>query len=206
MRRAASIVVLVTALSAPSGVQAGEDWSTRFATTFQESCVPQRLSYEGTLTQAGQAGWEVFTPAKQSEFGALMAKSAAALEEAKVDMPGMSFRAQTFARDVEGRVLHLVVSLMLSEPLDAIGCYLYDFEATEPVAAAAVSDVLGSKPAQSHSDETVVSHLWGPPPSMPRTLDTYLTFIPPGSPHAEQAGFDGQMLKFSTSQPREDGK
>jgi hypothetical protein len=36
---------------------------------------------------------------------------------------------------------------------------------------------------------------------MPRTLDTYLTFIPPGSPHVGQTGFDGIVLKFTTSAP-----
>jgi hypothetical protein len=40
---------------------------------------------------------------------------------------------------------------------------------------------------------------------MPRTLDTHLTFIPAGSPHVAEAGFDGVVLKFTTSAPDGEG-
>lgn len=191
------------ALLAPLPALANE-WPAQFAEAFRGACVPQRLSYEGTLAEAKAAGWTAFDPAGHAEFGAIMAKSAAAMEEEKADMPDMAFRSETFSREVVGRPLHLVVSLVESEYLDAVGCYLYDFEATEPVGASAVSNLLGVKPAQMHSDETMVAHVWGPPPAMPRTLDTYMTFLPPGSPHAETAGFDGVALKFSTSVPGEE--
>lgn len=193
--------VLLAPLPAPA---VADDWPSRFAEAFRTACVPQRLSYEGTLAEAKAAGWTAIDPAGHAEFGAIMARSAAAMEEEKADMPDMAFRSETFARQVEGRPLHLVVSFVESEFLDAVGCYLYDFEATEPVEASAVSTMLGIVPAQTHADETIVAHVWGPPPSMPRTLDTYMTFIPPGSPHVETTGFDGVVLKFSTSAPGEE--
>lgn len=183
---------------------ASEAWAAAFAEAFRAACVPQRLSYEGTLQQARAEGWIGFDPAEHPEFGAVMAKSAEALEDAGEDLPGMSYRHETFAREIDGRGLHLVVSFMESEYLDAVGCYLYDFAAIEPIPASAVSNILGVKPGQTHRDETMVAYVWGPPPSMPRTLDTYLIFVPAGSPHAEQAGFDGQVLKFSTSAPGEE--
>lgn len=175
-------------------------WSATFVETFKETCVPERLSYEGTLAQARISGWTPVEPASQAEFARVMDKSAAGLAEAKAEGLEIAFRSGTFARSVEGRDLHLVVSFAESDYLDEIGCYLYDFQATEPVDAAAVGQMLGiAAPAQSMDTAEIVSHVWGPPPSMARTLDTHLTFIPVGSPHAEQAGFDGVVLKFTTS-------
>lgn len=201
MRRGLSRSALgaILLLSGAGGAVASDVWAAAFTETFRAACVPQRLSYEGTIAEAVGLGWARFDPVGHPEFGAVMAKSAEALKDAGEDLPGMSYRHETFAREVEGRALHLVVSFMESEYLDAVGCYLYDFAATEPVAAATVTNILGIKPAQAHRDETMVAYVWGPPPSMPRTLDTYLIFVPAGSPYAEQAGFDGQVLKFSTS-------
>jgi hypothetical protein len=199
---AATLILLLASTTVPV---AASDWPARFVETFNSACVPQRLSYEGTVAQAKAEGWAEFQPADHSEFGAVMAKSDAAAKEEAEELE-MSFRSSTFARDVDERPLHLVVSFMESEYLDAVGCYLYDFEATEPVPASAVSNILGIKPAQSHRDDTMTSYVWGPPPSMPRTLDTYMTFLPKGSPFAEFAGFDGVVLKFTTSAPDGEGE
>lgn len=201
--RSRSALGAILLLAGAGQAVASEAWAAAFAEAFRAACVPQRLSYEGSLEQARAEGWAGFDPAGHAEFEALMAKSAGALADAEADLPGMSYRYETFAREIAGRWLHLVVSFTESEYLDAVGCYLYDFAANEPIPASAVSNVLGVKPAQMHRDETIVAYVWGPP-SMPRTLDTYLIFVPAGSLHAEQAGFDGQVLKFSTSAARKD--
>jgi len=46
--------------------------------------------------------------------------------------------------------------------------------------------------------------IWGPPCPMPRTGDTYLTFIPEVSQYKDQTGFTGLVLKFDTSEPKPD--
>ncbi|QDZ01688.1 hypothetical protein FQ775_15650 [Nitratireductor mangrovi] len=196
---------ILTATVLTASPAAGGDWSATFVEAFRAACVPQRLSYEGTLAQASAEGWSEFAPADHAEFGAVMAKADAALKAEAAEME-IDYRGASYAREVGGRPLHLFVSLVETEYLNAVGCYLYDFEAGEPVRAAAVSNVLGIKPAQSHSDDALVATVWGPPPSMPRTLDTHLIFIPAGSPHAETTSFDGVVLKFETSVPGKEGE
>ena len=182
-------------------------FSVAFVETFREACVPERLNYERTVGLAKTLGWVAVEPSSHPEFAKVMEHSAKRLEEAKADGLELSFRHVALARKVESRDLHLIVSFAESEFLDQIGCYLYDFAATEPVDAAAVGQMLGiAVPAQSMETEEIVSHVWGPPPKMARTLDTYLTYIPAGSPHVEKTGFDGVVLKFSTSAPEEAGQ
>lgn len=196
-------MAVLTMLGATTLAVADSAWSKTFVETFRAACVPQRLSYDGTLAQAKAEGWTAFDPSGHRKFAAAMAKSDAGMAEAREEMPDLAFRSETFAKQVSGRPLHLVVSFTQSEFLDAIGCYLYDFDAAEPVDPQAVTAMLGIEPGQSMSDATMTSVVWGPSPDMPRTLDTYMTFLPPGSPHVEQTGFDGLVLKFSTSAPGE---
>lgn len=186
---------------------AANPFSATFVETFRETCVPERLSYEGTVGHARALGWMAVEPSSHPKFAKVMEHSAKGLEEAKTDGMELSFQQVSLVRTVESRDLHLIVSFTGSEYLDQIGCYLYDFAATEPVDAAAVGRMLGiAAPAQSMETAEITSHVWGPPPSMPRTLDTYLTYIPAGSPHVDQTGFDGVVLKFSTSAPEEAGQ
>ncbi len=198
MRGATPILVASLALGGAGPAAAEADWSGTFVGVFQSTCVPERLSYEGTLSQAGSQGWSDFDPAEHAEFSTMMNIVDEAVKGGAEDMK-MTFVSETLSKDVGGRPLHLVVSLVTSEHLDAVGCYLYDFDAAAPIETSAVSNLLGVKPAQIHRDETIEGAVWGPPPSMPRTLDTYLTYIPPGSPLVNMTGFDGVVLKFTTS-------
>ena len=203
MRPAAPILLTGLVLSGAWPAFAETDWSKSFVATFEAACVPERLSYEGTLSNAIAEGWSKFDPARHAEFLAMMSQVAASVEEDAEELD-MTFVSETLSKEVAERPLHLVVSFVKSEYLDSVGCYLYDFDATEPVASSAVSNLLGVKPAQIHRDETIEGAVWGPPPSMPRTLDTYLTYIPPGSPLVTMAGFDGVVLKVTTSAPERD--
>lgn len=184
---------------------AAASFSAVFADTFVATCAPQRLSYDGSIEHAKSVGWEAFEVGSHREFAAVMEKSALGLEEAREEGLDIRFRSQAFARTVEGRSLHLLVSFAESEYLSEVGCYLYDFDASVAVSPEEVTRVLGVEPAQSVDEAAIVSTLWGPPPSMPRTLDTYLTFIPPGSEHVASTGFDGVVLKFTTSAPDGEG-
>jgi hypothetical protein len=195
----------VMALSLPYPA-AANDVSAAFVEAFKSACVPQRLSYQGTVEHAKAEGWTRFDVASHPEFDAVMKLSAKGLEEAKAEGLEVAFQYEAFAKTVSDRPLHLIVSLAESEYLDEIGCYLYDFGAEAPIVANDVSGVLGIKPAQSMETADLSGHVWGPPPSMPRTLDTYLTYIPKGSPNVEMAGFDGVVLKFTTSAPDGEGQ
>jgi hypothetical protein len=196
---AASLVVVFAGFAAAPA--AANDVSAAFVEAFKSVCVPQRLSYQGTVDHAKSDGWATFDVASHPEFDAVMKLSAKGLEEAKAEGLEVAFQYEALAKTVSDRPLHLIVSLAESEYLDEIGCYLYDFGAEQAIVANDVSGALGIKPAQSMETADLSGHVWGPPPSMPRTLDTYLTYIPKGSPNVEKAGFDGVVLKFTTSAP-----
>ena len=193
-------------LAAGVSPAAANGFSVAFVDAFKSACIPQRLSYQGTVDHARSDGWAGFDVASHPEFDAVMKLSAKGLEEAKAEGLAVAFQYEAFAKTVSDRPLHLIVSLGESEYLDEIGCYLYDFSAEAPIVANDVSSALGIKPAQSMETAELSGHVWGPPPSMPRTLDTYLTYIPKGSPNVEAAGFDGVVLKFTTSAPDEEGQ
>lgn len=198
---AAGSIVLLAAGVSPA---AANGFSAAFVDAFKSACIPQRLSYQGTLDHAKSGGWATFNVASHPEFDAVMKLSAKGLEEAKAEGIAVGFQYEAFAKTVSDRPLHLIVSLAESQYLNEIGCYIYDFGAEQAIVANDVSGALGIKPAQSIETSELSGHVWGPPPSMPRTLDTYLTYIPKGSPNVQQAGFDGVVLKFTTSAPDEE--
>lgn len=200
VRTAGSHLVLAASLLA-AGPALADQVSTDFVMLFAETCVPQRLSYEGTVEHAKKIGWTDVMPDAHMELGVAINNSNDAVVEAEKEGLLEEFRFATFARRTPDGDRFLVVSYAASQYLNEIGCYLYDFDTTKPVSPEPVTALIGVEPWQSQSDDTIVAHVWGPPASMPRTLDTHLTFIPPGSPHAEAAGFDGVVLKFTTSAP-----
>ena len=200
MRRAFAAGSIVLLAAGVSPVVAN-GFSTAFVDAFKSACIPQRLSYQGTVDHAKTDVWATFDVVSHPEFDAVMKLSAKGLEEAKAEGLEVAFQYEAFAKTVSDRPLHLIVSFAESEYIDEIGCYLYDFSAESPIVANDVSGALGIKPAQSMETAELSGHVWGPPPSMPRTLDTYLTYIPKGSPNVEKAGFDGVVLKFTTSAP-----
>jgi len=184
-----------------------------FAASFGEVCIPERLSYQGTLDLAEQLGWEPVAPGQDAEIDNFLDHARILLEE-EAGEDDFTFESDiaVFLRDVGGRRTLLVVDFFLSEYIDLTGCYLYDFAATEAIDAAPVTELLGlpisytthgGDPVYAADPALLVTTVWGPPPALPRTLDTYLTFIPEGSPAAEQTGFTGLVLKFSTSLPEE---
>ena len=180
-----------------------------FVEAFGAACVPGRLTYESTLAAVAEAGWAEVGPDANPELDSLMqiAEREATTEDELLRDP--TFDATLFGKDVAGRPHFLVVTRTSSnlakptEPDDIwslVGCYLYDFDATTPVDPAPVGAFVGQPIAQSVEDQGVVSHVWGPPCPMPRTGDTYLTFIAAGSAWEAQTGFSGQVLKFDTSE------
>lgn len=183
-----------------------------FVAAFGEVCIPERLSYKGTLALAEDLGWEPVATGENADYDLFIAHAEALLAEEIAEVPDFSQGSDGawFTREIGGRSHLLAVSYLLTEYLDALGCYLYDFAATAPIDPEPVTRLLGQPiahttdggdPFYAVDPELLVTTVWGPPPRLPRTLDTYLTFIPQGSEVAAQTGFTGLMLKFSTSLP-----
>lgn len=179
---------------------------------FGEVCIPERLSYKGTLALAEELGWSPVITGENADYDRFIAHTADMLAKETAEDPDFSQGSDGawFTREIEGRSHLLAVSYLLTEYLDALGCYLYDFAATAPIDPEPVTRLLGQPiahttdggdPFYAVDPDLFVSTVWGPSPSLPRTGDTYMTFIPQGSEVAAQTGFTGLVLKFSTSLP-----
>lgn len=184
-----------------------EDYDVAFVKAFADACVPQRLSYPGTLETARGADWRDVERTANPELDVMIGKSEEAASDPELNG---TFEYTILSKPVLEQDHYLVIS-RASFIIDAtedppnpwvyIGCYLYNFDATAPIGPGQVSALLQKPVGNRHSDETITSYVWGPPCPMPRTGDTYLTFIPEGSPHATTTGFSGLLLKFETSEP-----
>ncbi len=209
MRLAAgSALALVAALGAAPALAAPSAYDLAFVDAFAEACVPQRLSYPGTQETALAAGWTAVERNAHPELDAMMAISEAAAKDP--ELFDVSYEYRIFSKPIEGTPHYLLVSRSSAaieeggDPWVNIGCYLYNFEALEPIDPEPVSALTGQPIANSQIDMHLAGWIWGPPCPMPRTGDTYLTFIPEVSQYKDKTGFTGLVLKFDTSEPKPD--
>jgi hypothetical protein len=205
---AGSALALVAALGAAPALAAPSAYDLAFVDAFAEACVPQRLSYPGTQQTALAAGWTAVERTAHPELDAMMAISEAAAQDP--ELFDVSYEYRIFSKPIEGTPHYLLVSRSSAaieaggDPWINIGCYLYNFEALEPIDPEPVSALTGQPIANSQIDMHLAGWIWGPPCPMPRTGDTYLTFIPEVSQYKDKTGFSGLVLKFDTSEPKPD--
>jgi hypothetical protein len=208
--RAAGLAILAALVCATPALAEEEDrpeadaaYDYTFVDAFQKACVPQRLSFEGTKAQALSEGWKVIAEDSHPELAAMMALAHAAAVDP--EYPDWKSDFATYTKDVLGQPVHLVVTYLVAPGvMNIIGCYLYDFEIDRMIDPSNVDVLMGETSADSIDHDGLVGYVWGPTEALPRTLDTYLTLIHEGSPHAASTGFSGLMLKFETSEPEPD--
>lgn len=207
MIRALGVALL--AVAAAPAFATEFDYGPAFVDAFATACVPERLSYPGTKAHAETLGWTAAVAAAHPELDAMMAIMHKSADEAAEDLQG-TFEYEIYAKPVADVAHYLIVSRATyivdpgQEPPDPwvyIGCYLYNFDATEAIDPAPVSALIGKEIAYQVDQDGLISYTWGPPCPMPRTGDSYLTFIAEQSVHTAQTGFSGLMMKFETSEP-----
>jgi hypothetical protein len=207
MRAALALLLLA---AAPGAAQAN-GYGQVFVDSFAAACVPQRLSYEGTLGHVATLGWTAAARAAHPELDAMMTIMEAGAAEAAEELQA-TFDYRLFSKPVEGMAHYLFVtrsSFVIGEPEPGeapdpwvlIGCYLYNFDATAPIAPEPMTAFTGQPIARQVEQDGLVSYLWGPPCPLPRTGDSWLTYVAPDSPHVVETGFSGLMVKFETSEP-----
>jgi hypothetical protein len=144
----ASASAIAALLVSPAPASAG-DYDIDFVTAFAEACVPQRMSYPGTVDTARAAGWREVERTAHPELDALMAKSEEAASDPELKP---TFAYTLLAKAIAGIDHHLVVSrssFVLDpdenppDPWVLIGCYLYNLDATAPVDPAPVTALIG---------------------------------------------------------------
>ena len=183
------------------------EYGQAYVDAFAEACVPGRLSYEASRETALAAGWAEVERNDHPELAAVMQKSDEMLEadpEFDADLVGV-----LMARDVAGTRHHLSLTEMTfvveegDDPWVMVGCHLYNFDATSPIDPAPVTALLEKPISHGIDQDGLVGHVWGPACAMPRTGDTYLSYVTDGSTTFEATGFSGLSLNFSTSTPDE---
>jgi hypothetical protein len=197
---AALCVVSQPALAAPTA------YDTAFVAAFEEACVPGRLTYAASNEAVVAAGWSALERDSNAELGALLVMGEEAARDPEYPA---EYEYQVYGKEVAGLPHHLVVSrtsMKLEEtdehPFVLVGCYLYNLEATTPIDPEPVTALIGKPIAGSQEDMGATSHTWGPPCPMPRTMDTYLSYVSEGSAMSMQVPFTGVALNFSTSELR----
>lgn len=198
----AAVTVGGPAVAAPSA------YDIQFVAEFGKACVPGRLRYDTSVEAAAAAGWVVVGPDAHPELRAIMELAEA--EALDSDLTEASFEYIAYAKEIDGGEHHLVVSrssAVIGDPDDPlnpwvhVGCHLYNLDATVPVDPEPVTDLIGNPISATHpGPDGTIAHVWGPPCPMPRTGDTYLSFVAEGSPLTAMVPFTGVALNFSTSE------
>lgn len=159
---------------------------------FVESCMPAALlrpSFAEIAGHVAESGWMMVESDDDPELAALMARAEEGLET------DSGFMAEAFARDLDGRRLHLVVSVVGSDFGEIGSCYLYDFAADEPIPAETVTALVGSDPFQLVDEpDVVVSGTWAPSATFPGIFELTQTLIPDGSTYQAEARYSGLNL------------
>ena len=210
MRQGLVTLVVVLAAVAAAPVQAAPTaYDQAFVDAFAAACVPGRLSYGTSLGAAVSAGWVPVDPEAHAELAAVMDLAVEEALAAEEDLDELSFFFEAFAKQIEGVTHHLVISRSSAvigdrhEPINPwvfVGCHLYNFDATAPLDPQPVTALIGNAISRTEQSEGQISHVWGPPCPMPRTGDSYLSFVAEGSPAATIVPFTGVALNFSTSE------
>lgn len=161
---------------------------------FRAACIPDRQDFEAILVRASSAGWKVVTGEADPALKTVLATSADPAASSS-----NSIRA--FRKEIDGRPTFLVTSRVTSGQYVLVGCYLYDFAATTPLAPELFNDWLGGPPAaEMNQPGNAVGYQWQTPQTLPGTWDVYATFIAEGGAGAKETGLSGLVMKITSNE------
>jgi hypothetical protein len=161
---------------------------------FRAACISERQDFEAILVRASSDGWKVVTGESDPALKAVLAASAGSAA-------GSSNSIRAFRKEIDGRPTFLVTSRVTSGQYVLVGCYLYDFTATTPLAPELFNDWLGGPPAAEMNEPgNAVGYQWETPQTLPGTWDVYATFIAEGGAGAKETGFSGLVMKITSNE------
>ena len=189
---AATIAALFTATVAVAQADARVE-------AFRSACIDDRQDYDALIRGATDGGWIVAEPGDNAELDALLEVSAEGLAEE--DVPAW---LAAFRKTVDGGDFYLVLTRLAGEPFDLVGCYVYDFEADEPIERRIISDWLGQFPSDSIDEPGVITaDTWDVPDRYPGTFDIYSAYLPEGGAASTFTGFSGVLIKITSVDPKD---
>jgi hypothetical protein len=161
---------------------------------FRAACISDRQDFEAILVRASSDGWKVVTGETDPALKAVLAASADSAA-------GSANSIRAFRKEIDGRPTFLVTSRVTSGQYVLVGCYLYDFTATTPLAPELFNEWLGGPPAAEMNEPgNAVGYQWETPQTLPGTWDVYATFIAEGGAGAKETGFSGLVMKITSNE------
>jgi hypothetical protein len=131
---------------------------------FRAACISDRQDFEAILVRASSGGWKVVTGEADPALKAVLAASAD-------PAAGSANSIRAFRKEIDGRPTFLVTSRVTSGQYVLVGCYLYDFTATTPLAPELFNDWLGGPPAAEMNEPgNAVGYQWGNAANASRNL------------------------------------
>jgi hypothetical protein len=197
--------------------------------TFRAACIPHRQDHVALNAALEASGWSRVEETDHPELAATQAKARAEIESE--DTPEMTLDLAIWGKTVEGRRFYVIASRMdaligetedddgdgviedheKAMEFDQIGCGLWDFDATAPIAPGAMTAWTASLPVQSFDQPgLIIGGTWNVFDMMPGTGEVHVGFIPDGSPFVERTGFSGVSITMSSAtlddEPAADGE
>lgn len=169
-----------------------------FLEAFAEACLDGYRDPAVRNAAIAAAGWREAPDDADPVLARMLALARASLAEAAAEQ-GYTGSAVVYGRDGGAAGPYLVTTeLNMPDdgegPLDVLGCYLYDFEAREPLDPAPITARFGEEPASVEDQPgVIVSEAWDIE-SLEGVWELRSTFIPEGSPGVEVTGFAGRVL------------
>lgn len=192
---------------------------------FREACIPHRRDIVRAAKALAGDGWARVNDDDHPELAASLGKVKAEAVDPELNM---AFDYSVWAREIEGRRLHVVltrVDAVLREAdldedgdgeiqpwerrdvLTFLGCGLWDFEATEAIHPGLMTAWTGGLAVQTIDQPGVLTGgTWNVNAMLPGTGEVHLGFIPAGSPMIDRAGFSGVSINMTSApeRPEED--
>ena len=187
MRQAGLIAAFagVLALASPAAARAMD-----MVEAFKAACAAKSGDYEGGQAEATRLGWR---PAEKTDTPDLARVIALAERALGPDLQG---QMKIYAKDEGGKRYHLVLTLVSMRGTVASGCYLYDFQARQPLDRTPLDAWLGA-PTSSAAEKEMVAAQWDQVASMPKVMGVNVLFVPADSPYA-QSFFPGVALSMTS--------
>ncbi len=160
---------------------------------FRDVCVDDRHDYAALQIRVLAEGWRPAGARDHPELEALLGRSAA------LELAGDAGASlESYGKPVGTTNAYLVLTHLVSEQIDLVGCFLYDFAAAEPIDPDIISAWIGAAPSDTvDQPDVIIGHSWNAPESLPGTWDVYLAFLPEGSAAAAEAGVSGIGLRIT---------
>lgn len=169
-----------------------------FLSAFAVACLDGYDDTDVRDAAIAAAGWRPVEDNANPVLADMLAMARASLRQAEEE-EGYRGTAAVYGRDGGATGPYLVTTILEMPdegdgPLDVLGCYLYDFEATGPLDPGPISRRFDEEPAAVDDQPgIIVSEAWNVE-SLDGVWELRSTFIPEGSPGVDVTGFAGRVL------------